>query len=510
MNIQTLSQNRLSTIQMTFDPIEIDYETSALIDPLARKSDLSGISPDISALYSTNKDVKIFVNGQFARGQITTQPMTNWYDINTGIVFHKSAGVNEPDGIKTTIFSKSERCYYLGTTEGLYRTYNDDFSQCQRILPTQITVNGDIELMAHVMNIVEIGKALYLLTVTGKTSSSVRYMIYDAVADARTAQTSRTYDGWRIASRLVSIDDHQAIVALSQTDESTVIDIVVVTKTSSTPILEVKSVYIKNGESTVTGSIDSTHFMSELGDKMFFSHHYSDNPSGKKYKGLTYTALSNITDVVETWPQEEVGSVQMLANSRVYQIRTIGDALYACCGLSGPDSLGLLKVTIGSDGAIVCQSLAGDENLSSFSCAKDIYYSENASKWAFCFGDTVYISDVGEDGYWTALSSTGYSVGDEGYPRFNEFGKLATIYSKTEDGEESMLESKTSNGGLIATLEDLTTKNVRVDGVVADPDEHGFIDIDIKKTIESSFVVVDQIPEIMDADKIYFVKKTSV
>jgi hypothetical protein len=91
-----------------------------------------------------------------------------------------------------------------------------------------------------------------------------------------------------------------------------------VTKTSSTPILEVKSVYIKNGDSTVTGSIDSTHFMSELGDKMFFSHHYSDNPSGKKYKGLTYTALSNITDVVETWPQEEVGSVQMLANSRVY------------------------------------------------------------------------------------------------------------------------------------------------------------------------------------------------
>lgn len=81
------------------------------------------------------------------------------------------------------------------------------------------------------------------------------------------------------------------------------------TKTGSAPILEVKSVYIKNGDSIVTGSIDSTHFMAELGDKMFFSHHYSDNPTGKKYKGLTYTALSNITDVVETWPQEEVGSV---------------------------------------------------------------------------------------------------------------------------------------------------------------------------------------------------------
>ena len=48
---------------MTFDPTEIDYETSALIDPLARKSDLSSISPEVSALYSTNKDVKIFVNG---------------------------------------------------------------------------------------------------------------------------------------------------------------------------------------------------------------------------------------------------------------------------------------------------------------------------------------------------------------------------------------------------------------------------------------------------------------
>ena len=53
---------------MTFDPIEIDYETGALIDPLARKSDLSGISPDVSALYSPNKDVKMHVNGQFASG----------------------------------------------------------------------------------------------------------------------------------------------------------------------------------------------------------------------------------------------------------------------------------------------------------------------------------------------------------------------------------------------------------------------------------------------------------
>lgn len=99
-------------------------------DPLVHRSEISNLTGDaeVSAIYSPNKDVALSVNGQFARGQMTVNPMTNWYGINTGIVFHKSAGVNEPDGIKTTMFSKSERCYYLGTTEGMYRTYNDDFS----------------------------------------------------------------------------------------------------------------------------------------------------------------------------------------------------------------------------------------------------------------------------------------------------------------------------------------------------------------------------------------------
>lgn len=69
--------------------------------------------------------------------------------------------------------------------------------------------------MAHVMNIVEIGRALYLLTVTGKTSSNLKYMIYDAAADAVVARSSSTYGDWRISSRLVRNDDHQAVVAFS-------------------------------------------------------------------------------------------------------------------------------------------------------------------------------------------------------------------------------------------------------------------------------------------------------
>lgn len=90
------------------------------------------------------------------------------------------------------------------------------------------------------------------------------------------------------------------------------------TKTDAAPILEVKSTYIKDGDSAVTGPIASTHFMAELKDKMFFSHHYSDNPSGQKCKGLTYTTLSNIVDVIETWPVAEVRDVPVLASSRVY------------------------------------------------------------------------------------------------------------------------------------------------------------------------------------------------
>jgi hypothetical protein len=110
--------------------------------------------------------------------------MTHWYNINTNIIYHKSPNVTEPDGIKTIIFSKSEKCYYLGTTEGLYRTYNDDFSNCERILANKIITKSGTnasELFAHITNIVEIGTGLYVLSITGKTDAEVRYAVYDSI-----------------------------------------------------------------------------------------------------------------------------------------------------------------------------------------------------------------------------------------------------------------------------------------------------------------------------------------
>lgn len=97
------------------------------------------------------------------------------------------------------------------------------------------------------------------------------------------------------------------------------------------------------------------------------------------------------------------------------------------------------------------------------------------------------------------MSTTSYGVSAEVYPRFNEFGTLATIfardfpYADPEDPSkeirppETMLESLIKGGGLIATLDDIATRNIRVDGVAVDPDEHGFIDLNIKKTVEQSF-----------------------
>lgn len=521
MKIDQFTKARLSSNIMYFNTDEII--DNQLIDPFVKKSELN----EVSVIYSPNKDVSLSVNGQFARGEINANPMTNWYGIETGIVYTQTAGVTEPDGIKSTIFSKSEHCYYLGTTEGLYRTYNDNFSNCERILSAKITVNSSstaesIEKMSHVTNITEIGPGLYLISVTGKTSSQVSYMVYNSFLNNLMCEpVSSGNAGWRIANRLVYNDDMYAIVAFTSTNEASIIDIVTVDKLNK--IISVTNVLTNGSGTDILGKQKSTHFMEELGDKMFFSHHYSDNPTQQKYKGIDYTDLSNITERVAVWNADTVKTVSELSTSRVYQIRTIKDTLYVCCGLSGTDSLGLSKITIDNNSNIICTSLTSDQYLSNFTNAKDIYYSEKAKKWSFCLNDTVYIAEESDDGSWCELTSTGYQVSAEVYPRFNEYSNLITIYARDypyeiEDPQDStqtitvippetMLESPITNGGLIATLNDITTKNIRVDGIVLEADKNGFVDIDIKQTIKESFVVVDEIPSIMEDGKIYFVKK---
>jgi hypothetical protein len=50
---------------------------------------------------------------------------------------------------------------------------------------------------------------------------------------------------------------------------------------------------------------------------MFFSHHYSDNPTGKKYRGLNYTDLSNIISADE-WTSDMIHSIPELSSCRIY------------------------------------------------------------------------------------------------------------------------------------------------------------------------------------------------
>ena len=268
---------------------------------------------EVSVIYSPNKDVALSVNGQFARGQVTSSPMTNWYGIDTGIIYTRSSGVNEPDGIKTTIFSKSEHCYYLGTTEGLYRTYNDDFSGCERILSAQITAKNSsdaAEKFAHIHNVAEIGAGLYLMSVTGKTDAGVVYIVYDSTTNSLMCpRVSSGSSGWRVSNRVIHSDSTTAVVAFTSTDEASIIDLVTVDKLNKTVTVKNVRTDADGSGTSIPGSRAATHFMEELGSKMFFSHHYSDNPTGKKYKGLDYTDLSNITEGVYPWSASTIYQV---------------------------------------------------------------------------------------------------------------------------------------------------------------------------------------------------------
>lgn len=508
MNIYSLSSTFLSSKIMLFNTDEIS--NNALLDPFVKTSDLSNINPEISVIYSPNKDVNLSVNGQFARPQVTSEPMTHWYDINTNIIYHNS-GNNEPDGIKTIIFSKSEKCYYLGTTEGLYRTYNDDFSNCERILANKIIAQSTtdaVETQAHITNIVEIGTGLYALSITGKTNATVCYAVYDSINNKlfNNKTFSAKTSGWRMANKLISVTDTNATIAFTSTDEANIIDIVSIDKIA-------ESIIVKNiSVDGLANKNNATHFMEEFNQKMFFSHHYSDNTGSnvKQYLGLDYTDLSNITSADSiVWTSDMVHSVPELSNCRIYQIRTINDALYVCCGLSGNnnDSLGLYKITLDDNNIPTCQSLVNDRYLSSFTCAKDIYYSESANKWSFCLSNLIYIADD-NNGNWTELYPTGYSVGQEAYPRFNEFSNLVTIYAN--DGQQAtMYETSTTQGGFVALLDDIKTKNIKVNGAAIDPDEHGFIDLPLNDMIENYFQIVDEIPTDMKNNVIYFVKKRS-
>lgn len=84
-------------------------------------------------LYSIKEDMMLSANPSIGRMEISFEAGKWWYAADTGIKFEKLTG-SEPDGMRSAIYSQSEKCYYIGTTQGLYRTYNDDMTGCERIL----------------------------------------------------------------------------------------------------------------------------------------------------------------------------------------------------------------------------------------------------------------------------------------------------------------------------------------------------------------------------------------
>ena len=157
------------------------------------------------------------------------------------------------------------------------------------------------------------------MSVTGKTDAGVVYVVYDSHSNSLMCpRVNAGSSGWRVSNRVIHSDANTAVVAFTSTDESTIIDLVTVDKLNK--IVTVQNVRTDGDGSgtSIPGSRASTHFMEEFGSKIFFSHHYSDNPTGKKYKGLDYTDLSNITEGVYPWSASTIHQVQELVNSRVY------------------------------------------------------------------------------------------------------------------------------------------------------------------------------------------------
>jgi hypothetical protein len=50
-----------------------------------------------------------------------------------------------------------------------------------------------------------------------------------------------------------------------------------------------------------------------------------------------------------------------------------------------------------------------------------------------------------------------------------------------------MYETSTTQGGFVALLDDIKTKNIKVNGAAIDPDEHGFINLPLTEMIENHF-----------------------
>lgn len=146
-------------------------------------------------LYSPNEDVVISANGMRGKGQVVVDGGKYWYAVDFGenFKFTRKENMHESDCIHKVVMSESERCYYICTTEGLYRSWNDDLSDCERVLKDEIKI-GDAVRNAHVMDMCEIGFKLYMLTLTGFTAGNGYIVLYSAETDK--VQKKQIASGW--------------------------------------------------------------------------------------------------------------------------------------------------------------------------------------------------------------------------------------------------------------------------------------------------------------------------
>ncbi len=500
INVHELSANEIKVKDLILSSRLLDSQTT-----------ISALHEIGKVIYSPEKDVVISVNSELGRGIIAVDPGKVWNVSNSGIVFSSKPAVTEPDGIKTIIYSQSERCYYVGTTEGLYKTYDQSLTNCVRVLKDQICAdvsNADKAIMyAHVLIVKEIDHGIYFIFVSHVTVAISSYIIYDGIHNKvlkiiKNGGQYYTDSQWAM-NAFVQQDPARNVVRILLTKASgaqPILRIIEINKTDYSDSSNYKTCYIN---AAVNGKASSQE-IELFNGKYFMTRHYSDNAAEveKDNRGEIIYVNADAISGIELTNDITVGEQQVDGSSmfsviaednsiceRVFQLRQTANRLFFCTGLSAiaeDDKLGLFEITV-SDGNVNYVSLSSNAYLAGYKGLKDLFYSNKLDKWFFVFDRIpgvsdakIYMSNAAEDGTWTELTATNYNVGISKYSKFKEFENIIAIEAQlAEDQPVTMIETNTNSARELATLDDVSIQRVFVDGNDVGRNVFGQIDINI-------------------------------
>ena len=170
-NIDTqLTANTLSTKYVYNNDTKELFVLSNLTDNNAASNKNNWLALPTTVFYSADKSSNIIVDSSRARVKLAANTGKEWFKINTGITLN--AGDANVKGIKQILYA-SEGCYYICTSSGLYRTYNDDLSECTRVEKDNLCNDpNNIDSSSCVFCMIEIAMQEYLLaiyTINGNT-----------------------------------------------------------------------------------------------------------------------------------------------------------------------------------------------------------------------------------------------------------------------------------------------------------------------------------------------------